>query len=94
MVCRRLDAQKKQMIIEKEKLLSENKKAESGLDGLVGELDGLSKVRCTFLDSVRLTQRLYRSPLSCKPRWPHWNSHSRVFKIIILSRCGLKSRAE
>jgi len=40
----RLDAQKKQMILEKEKLLSENKKAEGGLDALVGELDGLSKI--------------------------------------------------
>ncbi|KAG9101585.1 hypothetical protein FS749_005465 [Ceratobasidium sp. UAMH 11750] len=40
----RLDAQKKQMIAEKEKLLSENKKAESGLDALVVELDGLSKI--------------------------------------------------
>ncbi|QRV87630.1 THO complex subunit 5 [Ceratobasidium sp. AG-Ba] len=40
----RLDAQKKQMIMEKEKLLSENKKAESGLDALVVELDELSKV--------------------------------------------------
>lgn len=40
----RLDAQKKQMIVEKERLLSENKKAESGLDALVGELDSLAKV--------------------------------------------------
>lgn len=44
----RLDAQKKQMILEKEKLLSENKKAEGGLDALVGELDGLSKVCFVF----------------------------------------------
>lgn len=40
----RLDAQKKQMIVEKERLLSENKKAESGLDALVGELDSLAKI--------------------------------------------------
>ncbi|CAE7111872.1 unnamed protein product [Rhizoctonia solani] len=40
----RLDAQKKQMIAEKERLLSENKKAESGLDALVGDLDSLAKI--------------------------------------------------
>ncbi|KAG8692010.1 hypothetical protein FRC11_012356 [Ceratobasidium sp. 423] len=40
----RLDARKKQMIAEKERLLSENKKAESGLDALVGELDSLAKI--------------------------------------------------
>ncbi|CAE6445630.1 unnamed protein product [Rhizoctonia solani] len=37
----RLDTQKKQMIAEKERLLSENKKAESGLDALIAmELQG------------------------------------------------------
>ncbi|ELU45843.1 FimP domain-containing protein [Rhizoctonia solani AG-1 IA] len=48
----RLDTQKKQMIAEKERLLSENKKAESGLDALVGDLDNLSKACTTNLTQV------------------------------------------
>jgi hypothetical protein len=58
----RLDAQKKRMIAEKEKLLSENKKAEGGLDALVVELDGLSKVRIGACYTVLPIE----SPLDCR----------------------------
>jgi hypothetical protein len=58
----RLDVQKKEMIAEKEKLLSENKKAEGGLDALVVELDGLSKVCFARFCAVLPTQYPSRLP--------------------------------